>query len=170
MILQFTSIHNQIRGLLSSMLSRRYADLIAADPIYWKEEERNWIQFDHDAFSNMESVGACVFLSRHDQEIIGFGSFDPRQRPAVGIVGHNCILPKYRGQGFGKQQIMEILRRFFSMGIKSARVTTNDNSFFIPAQRMYLSCGFKETGREACKNNPNQGLIHYQKKIGCPLL
>jgi len=148
------------------MLSQSYADLIAADPIHWKNEKNNWIEFDHNAFGNLESVGVCVFLSWHDQEIIGFGSFDPRQMPASGIIGHNCILPKYRGQGCGKQQIIEILRRFICLGIKTAKVTTNDNSFFMPAQRMYVSCGFKETSRTPWTNDPNQSLIHYQKKIG----
>jgi hypothetical protein len=40
------------------MLSQSYADLVARDPIYWEEEENNWIEFDHDAFGNIESVGA----------------------------------------------------------------------------------------------------------------
>ena len=86
--------------------------------------------------------------------------------PFIGIIGHNCILPKFRGQGFGKQQVIEILKRLIGFGIKTAKVTTNDNSFFIPAQRMYISCGFKETVREPWTNDPNQDVIHYQKKIG----
>lgn len=148
------------------MLLQSYADLITSDSIHWKPEENKWIEFDRDAFGNPGTVGACVFLSWHGRELIGFGSFDPRQRPATGIIGHNCILPEFRGQGFGKQQIVEILKRFIGLGIQTAKVTTNDNSFFVPAQRMYESCGFKETGREPWEGDPKQNLIHYQKRIG----
>lgn len=165
-ILQFSSINNQEPGILASLLLQSYAVLIKSDPVHWKPEENKWIDFDRDAFGNLETVGACVFLSWHGREIIGFGSFDPRQRPEFGIIGHNCILPKFRGQGFGKQQVIEILKRLIGLGIKTAKVTTNDHSFFIPAQRMYVSCGFKETGREPWPNDPNQSVIHYQKRIG----
>lgn len=148
------------------MLIQSYTDLIQSDPTHWEPEKNNWVEFDREAFGNPKTVGACVFLSWCDRKLIGFGSFDPRQRPTFGIIGHNCILPKYRGEGFGKQQILETLKRFITMGIQTAKVTTNDNSFFIPAQRMYVSCGFIEASREPWESDKQQNLIHYQKKIG----
>jgi len=166
MILQFKSIHNQEPGILSSLLFESYADLIESDPIHWKPEESNWNEFDRDAFGNPETVGAYVFLSWHGQELVGFASFDPRQRPLCGIIGHNCILPEFRGKGFGKQQVNEILDRFIIFGIRTAKVTTNDNPFFIPAQRMYKSCGFQEIFREPWEGDKTQSLIHNQKRIG----
>lgn len=166
MRLQFTSINKSGPGILASLLLQSYADLITSDPIHWKPEENKWIEFDRDAFRNPGTIGTCVFLSWHGREPIGFGSFDPRQRPATGIIDHNCILPEFRGQGYGKQQIIEILKRFIGLGIQTAKVTTHDNSFFAPAHRMYESCGFKETGREPWDSDPKQSLIHYQKRIG----
>ena len=166
MRLEFTKINNQEPGILSSLLIQSYADLIKSDPIHWEPEKNNWIEFDRDAFGNPKTIGACIFLSWYDKNPVGFGSFDPRQKPAFGIIGHNCILPKYRKEGFGKQQILEILKRFIGLGIQTAKVTTNDNSFFIPAQRMYESCGFKETSREPWEVDKKQNLIHYQKEIG----
>lgn len=148
------------------MLIRSYADLIKSDPIHWKPEESNWNKFDSDAFGNPETVGACVFLSWYGQKLAGFASYDPRQRPLFGNIGHNCILPEFRRQGFGKQQVYEILDRLKILGIKTARVTTNDNAFFVPAQRMYKSCGFKEIFREPWEVDKAQSIIHFQKRIG----
>ena len=166
MILKFTPIDNHTPGILAALLFQSYAALIRSDPTSWKEEETKWIEFDHNAFSNLGSTGACVFLSWHERQIIGFGSFDPRPRHKFGIIGHNCILSEFRGRGYGKQQIIEILKRFAGLGIQTAKVTTHDNPFFIPAQRMYLSCGFREAGREPWAKVPNQYVIHYQKRIG----
>lgn len=165
-MLQFTSINNHERGVLYSLLMQSYSIIIKADPIHWKIEESNWIEFDRDVFDNLGTIGSCVFLSWYEGKLIGFGSFDPRQKPALGIIGHNCIVPKYRGQGFGKKQIVEILRRFGEIGIRKAQATTNDNSYFVPARKMYESCGFKEADREPWENDPKQKLIHYQKSIG----
>lgn len=164
MILQFKSIGHQEPGILYSLLFKSYADLIKSDPIHWNSEKNNWNAFDRDAFGNPETVGACVFLSWHEREVIGFASFDPRLAPKNGIIGHNCILPEFRGQGFGKQQINEVLDRLMILGVKTATVTTNDNPFFIPARRMYKSCGFQEISREPWERDKTQRLIHYQKR------
>ncbi|BBO86193.1 hypothetical protein DSCO28_67590 [Desulfosarcina ovata subsp. sediminis] len=51
-------------------------------------------------------------------------------------------------------------------GIQTAKVTTNDNPFFVPAQRMYKSSGFHEISREPWERDRTQSLIHYQKRVG----
>ena len=166
MILQFKSIDNQEPGVLSSLLFQSYADLIKSDPNNWKPEENNWNEYDRDAFGNPKTIGACVFLNWHGNKLVGFASFDPRQAQNIGIIGHNCILPDFRGQDFGKQQVKEILDHFMILGLQTAMVTTNDNPFFVPAQKMYKSCGFQEISREPWKRDKTQILIHYQKRIG----
>ena len=97
--------------------------------------------------------------------VVGFGSYDLRQRPALGIVGHNCILPEFRGRGFGKEQILEILRRFRIQGIRKAKTSTGARPFFHPAQRMYIACGFQETGRVPCDADPSQDVIEYEMEL-----
>jgi hypothetical protein len=37
---------------------------------------------------------------------------------------------------------------------------------FLPARKMYESCGFKETVGEPWERDPEQNRIHYQKLIG----
>ena len=127
MKLRFTPPLDQQPGLIASMLKQSYADLVEFDQEHWGPEVSKWEQFDREVFENPKTVGSCVFLSWSDDQLVGFGSYDPRQKPEFGIVGHNCVLPAFRGRGFGKEQIREILRRFRSKGIKRAKVMTNEH-------------------------------------------
>ena len=165
MKLRFTPPHAQQPGLIVSMLKQSYAELLASDQEHWGPEIPKWDQFDREVFEHPKTVGACVFLSWSDDQLVGFGSYDPRQRPEFGIVGHNCVLTDFRCRGFGKQQIQEILRRFHEMGIELAKVTTNDHPLFTPGQRMYTACGFRETGRHPWDGDPSQNVITYEKRL-----
>jgi len=107
------------------------------------------LKFNNDCFENPNSIGSCVFLSYFNNELVGFASYDPRNIPEFGIVGQNCILPQYRGRGFGKLQIAEILRIFKEKGARKVKVTTGQVSFHIPSQKMYESLGFIEVARGA---------------------
>lgn len=145
--LKFTTLSSVKTGFLFFLLKKSYRDFIKKYKIpRIGQLLKNWQKFDQEAFSNPQ-IGKCVFISCLNNQSIGFASFDPRPKPTYGIIGHNCILPEYSAQGFGKKQVSEILRRFKKMGIKKARVSTGDHPFFIPAQRMYLHCGFKEIRR-----------------------
>ena len=164
--LSFTSPQNQKPGLIASILECVYAPLLESDPRIWEPERTNWEEYDREIFEYPETVGKSIFLSQLADQIVGFASWDPRQRPRYGIIGHNCILPKFCGRGYGKRQIEEVLRRFAQIGIETARVSTNDYPFFIPAQRMYESCGFREVRRIPWKRDPERRLIEYERKIG----
>lgn len=136
------------KGIVFDLLLRSYFGLLKKYKLKHRENLiDNWKKFDKDAFNNLNTIGKCVFITTIDNTIIGFGSFDPRQWPEVGIIGHNCILPEYRNQGYGRKQIQEIIKRFQENKFKSAKVSTGDHPFFLSSQKMYLSCGFKETGR-----------------------
>ena len=166
MKLRFTRPREQQRSLIVSMLKRSYAELVELDPQHWGPEVPKWEEFDREVFEHPETVGACVFLSWSAGELVGFASYDPRQRPERGIVGHNCILPDFRGQGFGRQQIREILRRFRAVGIRLAQASTGENPFFMPAQRMYTACGFREIGRHPWEGDPSHDVIEYEMRLG----
>jgi len=166
MNVEFTMALDQERGTIAALLKRSYADLVTGNPSLWEPEQVNWEQYDRHVFGQPQTVGACVFLTRLDGRIAGFGSWDPRQRPRFGIIGHNCILPEFRGRGLGKLQIQEILRRFREMTIETAKVSTNDGPFFLPAQRMYIACGFREVRRIPWNRDPGQMIIEYEKEIG----
>ena len=163
----FIAVTDQRPGMIAALLRASYAELLKTDP-RWEREAVKWAEYDREVFAHPKTVGACIFLTRLGERIAGFGSWDPRQGPAYATIGHNCILPEYRGKGLGRQQIQEILRRFQTLGIKTAKVSTNDHPFFAPAQHVYAACGFREVRRIPWERDPDQKLIEYEKEIGQP--
>ncbi len=163
--LKFTSPRVQKPGTLSSVLKSCYAKLVESDPELWGNEGQGWDRFDAEVYEDPYGIGECTFLTWLDEDLIGFASYDPRQWPSIGIIGHNGILPEFQGRGFGKQQIDETLRRFQKMGFKRARVSTLDHPFFIPAQRMYLSCGFFVKRWIPWEGCPRYRLIEYEMEL-----
>jgi len=161
-MLTFRPVTRCKEGLLASILHQCYAMLLSDEPLYWQPEEEKWRQFDRDVFNNLETIGRCLFITCLDETEIGFASIDPRQRPDFGIIGHNCVLPRFQRIGFGKQQVMEVLERFSKMGIKQARVVTSDHPFFLPARKMYLGCAFHEKRRYIAGPDPRYDLVEYE--------
>lgn len=166
MKLTYTSPFEAGPGIISRLLNESYAELIEDESEVWEAEKANWEESDRNVFENPSTIGACTFLSWYGPAIVGFFSFDPRPRPAYGVIGHNCILPEYRRQGFGKQQVNEVLRRLTQGGIGQAQVSTNDHPFFLSAQRMYTACGFVEVRRSPWERDPRQNMIYYEKELG----
>jgi ribosomal protein S18 acetylase RimI-like enzyme len=152
-------------GQLFEILTTSYRELIEKyDPINKEKYLADWQQSDKDAFDYPETIGKCVLVSYVDNQPVGFVSYDPRNFPNFGIVGQNCVLPKFRGHSFGKIQIEKLLEIFKDGKCVKALVSTGANDFFIPAQKMYKSLGFIETGRHL---NEKWGFteIEYQKEL-----
>lgn len=164
MTLKFKPPEIRQQGILASLLKESYAELVQSDPEHWLPEEKAWEQFDLEIFKDQSTLSTCVFFSCLEDGIIGFASFFLIQKPDIGLIGHNCILPEFRGKGYGKQQIQEILRRFRAMGVKRIKTSTLDTPYFLPAQHMYLTCGFKESERIPWNVDPNVEEIHYEWK------
>jgi len=164
-MLTFKSIFDYQPGILAEIIHKSYAEIVNSSPEYWLKESEKWDEFDKESFESPETVGKCVFVTCLDNFSIGLGSFDPRQAPEFGIVGQNCILPEYRGRGFGKQQLLEILRRFKEQKFAKVRATTNEHPFFVPAQNMYLSVGFKETKRFVDGPDPRYKMIEFEREL-----
>lgn len=127
-----------------------------------------WDAFDAEVFQHPDTVGACTILTWWGDLPVGFGSYDPRGAPDLGILGHKCVLPEFRRQGIGKAQVREILRRTGCLGIRRVQVSTGGHSFFAPARRMYLACGFREVRRIPWERDPQEAIIAYEKAIGGP--
>jgi GNAT superfamily N-acetyltransferase len=136
MNIQFTSPGEHPEGTAFNLLKQAWA------PLWNPRLEENIRQFDSDVTKHPHTVGACTFVTCLESEPVGVGSYDPRPKPARGLIGWNCVIPKCQRQGIGKTQILEILRIFRSLGIQKACVTTTDEDFCVPAQRTYEACGF----------------------------
>ena len=106
--------------------------------------ESEWKQFDKDIHDFPDSIGSSGFGTLLGNDFVGFISWDPRQYPSYVIVGHNCVLPKYRNQEIGKHQITYALNNFQTNGFRCARVSTKRDQFFNYARKLYESCGFVE--------------------------
>jgi len=151
--------------MVYSLLARSYEEFISANPAFREQWLGDWTRYDEEVFSNPDTVGAAGFVTVVSGTPIGFGSYDPRQGPEWGIVGHNCILPEWRNKGYGRRQVGRILDIFRERGFKKAMVSTCDHPFFVPAQRMYLACGFVETGRRLNEQTPEHRIIEYEMKL-----
>jgi GNAT superfamily N-acetyltransferase len=160
---RFAALNSEKPGVLVLLLERVYAPLLDRDPQVWSPQRLQWQKFDAAAFGHLDTIGSCTFLTRHGEHLVGFASYDPRQRPDVGIIGHNCVVPQFQRQGIGKAQIHETLRRLRAMGIRRARVATLDLPFFTPARRMYMACGFTETGRTPWDCDPTTVVVEYER-------
>jgi GNAT superfamily N-acetyltransferase len=77
---------------------------------------------------------------------IGYGLPHLTESPGLGFVGFNCIMPEYRCRGYGRKQLAEIVRRLETFGTERIEATTSLHPFFLPARRMYVACGFTESG------------------------
>lgn len=145
-MLQFTPFSQHQPGLIVALLSASYAEYFVDDPGCREPWQQSWEQYDSMILAHPETVGACGFVTCLAGQPIGFGSWDPRQFPTA-IIGHNCILPDFRGQSYGKQQLSEVLRLLRQQGFAQVRVTTGEQPFFAPARRMYQACGFHAVPR-----------------------
>ena len=125
----------------------------------WKDE---WQQFDKDIHVFPNGIGSSGFCTLSRENFVGFISWDPRQFPLHVIIGHNCVLPKYRNQGIGKHQISSALKEFQKKGFQYARVSTKRDQFFKNARRMYESCGFVEC---APYRNDGENMIYYSIEL-----
>ena len=122
----------------------------------------NWKGTDNETFNNPDTIGRYTLFSYIDNQLIGFITWDPRNIPYEGVIGHNCILPEYRGHGYGKEQIKKVMDIFLSCSTTVVKVTTDDHPFFVPAQNMYLSYGFLEVARSKSNDFGGINLIHYE--------
>lgn len=109
---------------------------------------RDWGAYDEAITEEPETIGSAGFLSWLDENLVGFSSWDPRKHPEVVEIGHNCIVPGFRGRGFGTMQIRESLAILAAAGFRKARVRTDEHPFFGPALRMYQKCGFRVVSKE----------------------
>ena len=159
MNLVFNKVTKYKAGIICDLLSASYTQILDTNL------QEQFQRFDREVFENPDTVGTCTFITTSGSDIVGMASYDPRQAPELGIIGHNCILPKYQRKGFGKQQILEIIKRLKARHIKQATVTTSENPFFEPARRMYLACGFVELKREYKNPDDTYKTIYYEMDL-----
>jgi len=143
-MITFDKISGLKPGAIFNLLKESYK---GADKSLIDESCSSWKEFDDFLRDNPGIADSTGFVSKYGNVVIGFASWDTRPLPGFIEIGHNCILPGYRNNRYGRMQVEEIIRRTRGL-TKIMRVTTGAGIFFEPALRMYRSAGFVETGRE----------------------
>jgi GNAT superfamily N-acetyltransferase len=161
-MLSFTPMTQHKPGTIVSLLSKSYAAYLALDHQAAQSWPDDWATYDRDVFRLPDTVGAYGFVSCRQDQAIGFASWDPRGFPNYAVIGHNCILPAYQGQGYGTAQIHRVLEILRAGGFKQARVSTGDHPFFLPAQRMYEACGLCKVARSHRDPRVRLCMIEYE--------
>jgi len=160
----FTPFAEHEPGLVLSLLSRSYAPYLALDSQAARAWPTDWAAYDREVSQHPDTVGACGFVTCLEGRPVGFASWDPRGRP-TSVSGHNCVLPAFQGQGYGTAQIRRVLEILRTRGFEHVRVTTGDHPFFLPAQRMYEACGFREIARGHRDPRVALRMIDYQLSL-----
>lgn len=137
-MIKFVEISNYPKGTLWKQL---------IDAYYFNDNckkffNKSWKEYDDFFYSHLEIADKYGFITVVDSVPVGHISWDPRNRPDYVIIGHNCILTKCKGKGYGKLQLQEALNRIKKYGVKKIIVTTN--KLFVSAQKNYESVGFKK--------------------------
>lgn len=150
MAIEFKKVSEFPRGTIFDLLTDAYS-YDDRNGACWSWQ---WREFDDFFYDNLEIADQCGFITTLDGEPIGMASWDPRNRPEYVEVGHNCILCKYKGRGYGKMQLQEAVNRILQYDIK--KIIVNTNATFVPAMHNYQSVGFKE-----CQRRKNDGVAAY---------
>lgn len=154
-------------GTIERLLRESYASIRSElSERDWKKLTKHFCDSEQEVALHPE-IARCTFISVDHGIPIGLGAYDPRQRPTLGIIGDNVILPSARGKGYGKLQLLEILRRLKDLGVQKVRVSTGDHPFFVSAQKNYQSVGFKET-RRFVDRKWKFGQIEYEMDLTSP--
>lgn len=121
-----------------------------------KNWDKMWREYDEFFYKNLDSVADKYgFVTVVDGVVVGHISWDPRNRPEYVLIGHNCILSDFKGNGYGKIQLQEAIRRIKQYQVKKITVVTN--KITVSAQKNYESVGFKKVTERLNKEFPFAG-------------
>lgn len=158
MQLEYRRITEFPRGTLAALLKDGYSFEPRFEP-YWQSQ---WQEFDDFFYDHPDIADYSGFMTVLGGEPIGFVSWNPTHLPEFAEIGHNCIATKHKGNGYGKAQMQEAVRRIKAQGAKKIVVWTNER--LLPAQRTYESAGFlfvERSEETICPEIAGQR-IHYE--------
>lgn len=137
MDIEFRKITDFPRGTLAALLRDGYS----FEPKFERDWDTQWQEFDDFFYDNPHIADFSGFMTVLQETPIGFVSWNPTKLPEYTEVGHNCILTQYKGNGYGKCQMREAVRRIIAQGAEKIIVCTNE--ICVPAQHTYESVGFQ---------------------------
>lgn len=156
--IEFQNINSFPRGTLKNML----IDAYSFEPRFERDWHVQWQEFDDFFYDNPKIAETCGFITTSGGVPIGFVTWNPTNLPVSVEIGHNCILSKYKGNGYGKAQMIEAVKRITKLKPDKIVVWTND--ICVPAQFTYTKAGFHFVGKSAETYHPEYSgqRIHYE--------
>ena len=107
MNIEFKSFNNYKKGILYNQLIDSYSFNSK-----WQEQfDNEWKDYDEFIYNNLKFTNDCGFITILNGKPIGHISWDPRNLLEYVQIGHNCIVTKYKGNGYGKMQLEEAIKR-----------------------------------------------------------
>lgn len=137
MEIEFKKVSEFNRGIIYELLKNAYSFNDNCERCWGSD----WKEFDDFFFDNLHIADRYGFITTYNHEAIGLASWNPTKMPEYTEIGHNCIVREYKGNGYGRLQLQEAVRRIIDMDANKIIVSTNE--LMLPAQRMYESVGFK---------------------------
>ena len=107
MKIEFKKFNEFKRGILYSQL----VDAYSFNENCKKAWDKDWLDYDNYFYDNLKYTNNCGFIMLLNGDPIGHISWDPRNRPEYVIIGHNCILTKYKGKGYGHILLQEAINQ-----------------------------------------------------------
>lgn len=157
MDIEFRKITEFPRGTLAALLRDAYS----FEPRFQRGWSEQWQEFDDFFYDNLHIAESCGFMTVLEGKAIGFVTWNPTKLPESAEVGHNCISTQYKGNGYGKRQMQEAVRRIVAQGAKRLIVWTNE--ICVPARHTYEGVGFQFVRRSEDTVSGYAGQrIHYE--------
>ena len=140
----------------SGTLYNQLVDAYSFNDEFKKVWDAMWKEYDDFFYSNLDIADKYAFITVLDGEPIGHISWNPRHRPDYVEIGHNCIITRYKGEGYGRLQLEEAIKRIKKYDdLKKIIVTTNE--IMVPAWRNYEGVGFIKVGERENMEIPFSG-------------
>jgi len=160
-MITFKGFETAQKGQIADLLEEIYKTFYFKGNEF-EDNKQYWKQLDARIFENLTRENDNGFVTYFNNELIGMCYWAKLNSENEIKLKDNGITEKFTGRGYGKMQIIEMIRRLQKKNCAKIYVTTGDNDFYKPAQNMYLSCGFIEIKREEKYGNK---LIHYEKTL-----
>ena len=158
--IEYRKITEFPRGTLMNLLRDGYS----FEPRFERDWLTQWKEFDDFFYDNPHIAESCGFMTVSDGVPIGFVSWNPTNLPVSVEIGHNCIATEHKGNGYGKQQMQEAVRRILTRNPERIVVTTNE--ILVPAQHSYESAGFQLVSKSEEPYTAYAGMrMHYELRF-----
>lgn len=155
------------KGTIEKLLIESYASFNKCYPEFEEENLNSFHECDSFFYENSHIGEMCSFVALHNDELVGMCCWDPREKPMASI-GHNCIIPKYRGKKLGIEQMSFLVNHIKELGFTKIKVSTGVMADFVPAQKMYEAVGFKEVDRDNPKTSGKSlmhNMVYYEMQV-----